>query len=375
MQNVMSIKRTRISEEQASRDFIAAAPHRVAIIVYPGLSAFDALGTAELLSTANAQAKREGRTDRDIYSLEIIAPRPGLVTLEMGVQLMPHRAMTESAKPIDTLIISGGNKEPVDLARQDSFFIEWLRTAAPACKRVVSMCTGAFLLAECGLARSGVTTHWAHCDRMREKFPDLEVFADRIFVKEGNVYSSAGGMAAMDLVLALIEEDLGRKLAMNVARRMVMFLKRPGGQAQFSATLLAQSADSDSLRGIPEWIADHLDEDLSVEALADRAAMSPRNFARVFAVETGLTPAKYVERARLENARVLIEQTRQPLSRVAEKSGFESEQQMRRAFVRWLGVTPADYVERFRISSFDGGLIVSPKSRRPERGREQPWLP
>jgi transcriptional regulator GlxA family with amidase domain len=355
--------------------FIAAAPHRVAIVVYPGLSAFDALGTAELLSTANAQARRDGVADHDIYVVEVIAPRPEPVTLEMNIQLIPHRAMTDPTPPIDTLIISGGNKEPVEAARQDAAFIDWLRATAPQCKRVVSMCTGAFLLAQCGLAKTGLTTHWAHCDRMRDTFPDLEVLADRIFVKEGNVYSSAGGMAALDLVLALIEEDLGRRLAMNVARRMVMFLKRPGGQAQFSATLLAQSVDAHTLRGIPEWIVEHLDADLSVEALADRAAMSPRNFARVFVTETGLTPTKYVERARPEQARVLIEQTTQSLGRIARKAGFDSEQQMRRAFVRWLGVTPADYVHRFRISSFDGGAVLDTRARRARVQEEQPWLP
>lgn len=375
---VIKQKRSRHDQDRATDAFVAAAataPHRVSVLVYPGLSCFDALSAAELFSTANGQVRRDGVADYDIYSVEVVAPSRNPVLLEMGIKLVPDRGIDDRPQPIDTLIISGGNKEPVDAARNDRAFISWIRKAAPGAKRIVSMCTGAFLLAEAGLAKTGLTTHWAHCDRMRQCFPNLEVHSDRIFVKDSNVYSSAGGTAAMDLTLALIEEDLGRKLAMNVARRMVMFLKRPGGQAQFSATLLAQSADSETLRGVPEWIIEHLDEDLSVEALADRAGMSPRNFARVFAAETGLTPAKYVERARIEQARVLIEQTRQPLAAVARKAGFESEQQMRRAFMRWLAVTPAAYVERFRISSFDGGLIVGKPANRSTSGETQPWLP
>ena len=368
-------KTSRNADEQRLREFIAAGSHRVAMMIYPGLSSYDSCGCAELFSTANGQLKRDGRTTRDIYELELISPTPGPVVMEMGLKIMPDRTISDPERPIDTLIVSGGNWDPVKAACEDKNLIAWLKATAPKVKRIASMCTGAFLMAEAGLAKSGITTHWAHCDRMRQLHPKLEVHSDRIFVKERNVYSSAGGSAAMDLTLALIEEDLGRKLAMDVARRMVMFLKRPGGQSQFSATLLAQAAGSDVLRGLPEWIADNLAEDLSVEALAARAGMRPRNFARIFLSETGLTPAKYVERARLENARVLIEQTAMPVTSVAHKSGFESDQQMRRAFVRWLNVTPADYIARFRTSSFDGGLIVDTQRRRPERPKEQPWLP
>src|SRR5262249_53577652 len=152
-------------------------------------------------------------------------------------------------------------------------------------------------------------THWAHCDRLRERYPHLDVRADNIFVKSGKVYSSAGSTAAMDLALALIEEDLGHKVAMGVARSLVMFLKRAGGQSQFSQTLRAQPAPPDVLGGVPEWIVGHLDDDLSVEKLAARAGMSPRNFARVFLAEIGLTPARYVEQARIERARSLMEET------------------------------------------------------------------
>jgi transcriptional regulator GlxA family with amidase domain len=162
---------------------------------------------------------------------------------------------------------------------------------------------------------------------------------------------------------------------MNVARRMVMFLKRPGGQSQFSAALLAQTTSSEALRGLPAWIANNLEADLSVEALAARVAMSPRNFARVFLAETGLTPAKYVERARLERARQLIEETTLPLSSLAGRAGFESDQQMRRTFVRWLGVTPADYVDRFGHAGGGTAFAIVPPTTRLRHEQAQPWLP
>ena len=261
-------------------------------------------------------------------------------------------------------------------ALADTELITWIKRTAAKAKRIASLCTGAFLLAEAGLGKKNVTTHWAQCDRLRQQFPSLQVSADNIYIKEGNIYSSAGGTAAMDLALALVEEDVGRKLAMNVARRLVMFLKRAGGQSQFSTALLAQTATCDALRELPEWIADNLTKDLSVEALAARAGMSPRNFARVFVTETGLTPAKYVERARLERARQLIEDTALPLLTVADRSGFESDQQLRRTFVRWIGVTPADYVARFRTDNepfMNGGKMRGPLPL--PREPDQPWLP
>jgi transcriptional regulator GlxA family with amidase domain len=355
--------------------FMAKAPHVISVLIYPGASAYDAGAVAEVFSTANGQLRRERGVNADAYQVEVVSSVPGPVTMEMGLKLMPDRTIKDPARAVDTLFLSGGCWDPIEAAAADQPLISWIKRAAAKSARVASMCTGAFLLAEAGLVKGNVTTHWAQCERMRQKYPDLRVSADNIYLKEGNIYSSAGGTAAMDLALALVEENLGRKLAMNVARRMVMFLKRPGGQSQFSTALLAQTASSDALSDLPEWIAENLDADLSVEALAGRAGMSPRNFARVFTAETGLTPAKYVERARLECARQLIEDTTLPLLTVAGRSGFESDQQLRRTFVRWLGVTPADYVERFRADERASINGINGHRAMPRTDAPQPWLP
>jgi transcriptional regulator GlxA family with amidase domain len=376
----MARRTTSIRTDERLHHFVASGPHTISILVYPGCSSYEIAAPAEVFSTANGQLRRELGLDKDVYKLEIVASVAGPIEMEMGVKMMPDRVITEPARKVDTLMLSGACLDPMQAAVANPDIIAWIQKAAPKARRVAAMCTGAFLLAEAGLAKGNVTTHWAHCELLRKTYPHLQVHADNIYIKEGNIYSSAGSTSAMDLALALVEEDLGRKLAMNVARRLVMFLKRPGGQSQFSTALLAQTQSTDALRDLPEWIADNLNENLSVEALAERVGMSPRNFARVFTAETKLTPAKYVERARLERARQLIEDTSLPLLTVASKAGFESDQQLRRTFTRWLGVTPAEYVERFRNNGRNLSLpLVGPKLKKsalrsaPEE--TQPWLP
>jgi transcriptional regulator GlxA family with amidase domain len=356
-------------QEAHLQAFLADGPHVIGVLIYPGCSAYDVAATAEVFSTANGQLRRERGVNADAYEVQVISTVPGPVVLEMGLKIMPDRTTSQTCPKLDTLFLSGGCWEPVEAAVADPALVSWIKRAADKSARIASMCTGAFLLAEAGLAPQTVTTHWAQCDHLRQKYPALNVNADQIYIKHNNIYSSAGGTAAMDLALALVEEDLGRKLAMNVARRLVMFLKRPGGQSQFSTALLGQTTASDALSDVTDWIIDHLDEDLSVDALAQRAHMSPRNFARVFSAETGLTPAKFVERARLERARQLIEDTGLSLLTVASRSGFESDQHLRRTFMRWLGVTPANYVARFRSSS-----RPAPTNRRTAEP-PQPWLP
>ncbi|MBL8628071.1 MAG: helix-turn-helix domain-containing protein [Rhodospirillaceae bacterium] len=362
------------------REFIAKAPHVISILTYPGSSPYEVAAPGEVFSTANGQLRRELGLDKDVYALEIVSPASGVVDMEMGVKMLADRTIADPVRKVDTLLISGACWDPMRAAVENKDVITWIQKSAPKARRIASMCTGAFLLAEAGLVKGNVTTHWAHCDALRAHYPHLQVNADNIYIKEGNIYSSAGSTSAMDLALALVEEDLGRKLAMNVARRLVMFLKRPGGQSQFSTALLAQTQSTGGLKDLPEWIADHLDEDLSVEALAERVGMSPRNFARVFTAETKLTPAKYVERARLERARQLIEETGLPLLTIASKAGFESDQQLRRTFQRWLGVTPAEYVDRFRNNGRNLSIpVVGPGLRKSSvRGAPeelQPWLP
>jgi transcriptional regulator GlxA family with amidase domain len=206
------------------------------------------------------------------------------------------------------------------------------------------------------LARAGLldgrraTTHWAACEALQRHYPAIDVEPDPIYVRDGNVYTSAGVTAGIDLALALVEEDLGRRVARDVARSLVLFVRRPGGQAQFSASLAGQAAERRSLRELQEWLADNLDQDLSVAALAERAYMSPRNFARVFAREVGATPASYVESLRLERGRLLLETTELQLEEIARRCGFGTVETLRRVFTRRLRVGPNDYRRRFNAA-------------------------
>jgi transcriptional regulator GlxA family with amidase domain len=227
--------------------------------------------------------------------------------------------------------------------------IAWVRRVAARSRRVTSVCTGALLLAEAGLLDGKrATTHWAFARELASLYPKVRVEADSIYLKEGRVYTSAGVTSGMDLALSLVEEDLGRGIALAAARWLVLFLKRPGGQAQFSAELSAQAAAREPIRDLQWWILDHLDEDLSVEALASRAGMSPRNFARVFSREVGATPARYVERVRIEAARRRLEESSASIDEVADACGFGTGETMRRAFLRNVRVAPSHYRNRFR---------------------------
>ena len=253
---------------------------------------------------------------------------------------------------IDTLIVAGGYGVREALANRA--LIDWLKGAATQVRRTASVCTGAYLLAEAGvLDGKRATTHWRHCQAFADAYPKIEVEPDAIHVRDGNIYSSAGVTAGMDLALALVEADYDRTLALEAARNMVMFLKRPGGQSQFSAALAAQDEEEGPLGKLQLWILDNLDADLSVPTLADRVAMSPRNFARVFARRTGTTPAKFVEAARLESSRRRLEDTNAPVDGIAQDCGFGNAERLRKAFQRRFRITPQDYRRRFRVSAAD----------------------
>jgi len=216
-------------------------------------------------------------------------------------------------------------------------------------RRMGSVCSGAMVLAHAGLLDGrSVTTHWNTTDRLARLFPGVQVEPDRIYVKDGNLYTSAGVTAGLDLALALVEEDFGRAVALRVARELVMFLKRPGGQSQFSAHLAAQTAERNAIREVQGWVVENLAGNLSVEALAAHAGMSARNFARIFKQECQVTPADFVEAARIDAARRLLEGSRHPLKRVAALAGFSDPNNLRRAFLRRVGVAPSDYRRRFR---------------------------
>ena len=236
----------------------------------------------------------------------------------------------------------------VEAASEDAPLVDWVRDRAAQARRVASVCTGAFLLAAAGvLDGRRAVTHWKACARLAKRFPAVRVEPDPIFVRDGSVWTSAGVTAGIDLTLALVEEDLGRSIALAVARHLVVFLKRPGGQAQFSTTLALQTSE-DKFGALHEWINGHLADDLSLTVLADQAGMSERSFSRHYAEATGQTPARAIERLRVEGARHLLLDSRVPIKRIAQRCGFGSEETMRRSFLRLLSVTPHDYRSRFR---------------------------
>jgi transcriptional regulator GlxA family with amidase domain len=282
----------------------------------------------------------------------VVSRRGGLVCTSSGLQLLTRPIASATAKErIDTLIIPGG--PGVHDALKDARIIEWVSRQSSTVRRTASVCTGAFLLAEAGiLAGRHATTHWRSCARLQQRYPDIRVNSDPIYLRDGGIWTSAGVTAGIDLSLALVQEDLGRKAAMQVARLLVVFLNRPGGQSQFSAPLEAQTAAADGnapnhFAPLHGWIAEHLSGDLRVERLAEHTGMSPRTFARVYAEKMGLTPARMVEKIRIEAVRRSLEETDMPIKQIAAACGFGNEDRLRRAFARQVGTTPADYRRRF----------------------------
>ncbi|AYN38424.1 GlxA family transcriptional regulator [Streptomyces dangxiongensis] len=309
----------------------------VLLTVFDGLQSLDVTGPVEVF--AGAERHTPGS-----YRIRTASPDGGPVRTSSGLTLVPDGSLADAADP-HTLVVPGGagTRDP------DPRLVEWLRVHGPRATRLVSVCTGAIPLARAGLLDGRrATTHWAYCDRLARDHPAVRVDPDPIFVRDGNVATSAGVTAGIDLALALVEEDLGREAALTVARHLVVFLRRPGNQAQFSAQLAAQTARREPLRDIQQWITEHPDGDLGVEALAARAALSPRHFARAFRAETGMTPGRYVDRVRLEHARRLLEDTTDGIGQVARASGHGTPEAMRRAFLRTLGTSPAEYRRRFR---------------------------
>ncbi|HEX9167455.1 MAG TPA: helix-turn-helix domain-containing protein, partial [Roseiarcus sp.] len=278
------------------------------------------------------------------YALRVVASGGRGVRASAGLELAAG-PLPPVGEPLDTLLIAGG--KGAEAAAADPAVVDWVRGRAAKARRVASVCTGAFLLAAAGLLDGRrAATHWKYCAKLAERFPAVHVEPDPIFVCDGGVWTSAGVTSGIDLALALVEEDLGRSVALDVARYLVVFLKRPGGQAQFSAALSLQVAE-DKFSALHSWIDAHLASDLSLSVLADQAGMSERSFSRRYAEATGVTPARSIERLRVEAARRLLSETRLPVKRIAERSGFGSEETMRRSFLRLLVTTPQDYRARF----------------------------
>ena len=298
----------------------------IAVVAHPGFQLLDAAGPTTAFEIAE-------RFHAGSYELSLLAPGGGEVESSSGIRLSTG---TLGEGPFDTIVVSGGEVNRSVAALEQ--IVAWLRTTRA--RRTASVCSGAYFLAMAGrLDGRRATTHWASSDDFGRRYPSIELDADRIFIRDGDIWTSAGISAGIDLALALIEDDLGPEVARRTAQQLVVHQRRPGGQSQFSG-LVELGGRTGRFVELIDWMREHLAEPLTVERLADRAAMSSRNFARVFAAETGTTPAKAVELLRLETARTAVETTHAPLERVAEAVGFGDPGRMRRAFLRNLGQPP-----------------------------------
>jgi transcriptional regulator GlxA family with amidase domain len=317
-------------------------PRRVEILAFEGAQLLDVTGPLQVFATTNDLAGH--RRSPVPYMLDVVAPNAPCVATSSGLKVFV-RPLPTDREPLDTLIVAGGYS--VNAVSQDLVLLGWLRERAAQARRTASVCSGAMLLAAAGLLRGRrVTTHWARCPELTQRYPDVKVESDPIFIRDGNLWTSAGITAGIDLALALVEEDLGRDMALAVARELVVFLKRPGGQAQFSTMLSLQHGD-DSFAALHAWIAENLNSSLSIPNLAARVGMSDRTFVRRYKQETGCTPAKAIERLRVEAAQRRLCDTGDSIKRIARRCGFGSEETMRRGFLRIARVTPQDYRDRF----------------------------
>ncbi len=351
------------------------APRNVVIVVYVGVQSLDVTGPLEVFSGAQMLVEAGGRdaplrlplpeveraeggrsTDRG-YRTTVVSTDGAPVATSSGLTIVPHAPIENAPTAIDTLLVAGGTG--ADRACEDEALVAWIEARAKTARRVASVCTGASLLAAAGLLNGRrATTHWAAAAELARRHPLVSVDPEPIFVRDGSVWTSAGVTAGMDLALAMVEEDLDRDAALTIARHLVLFLRRPGNQSQFSATLAARAPERSGLREVQRFAVENLQADLTVETLAERAHMSPRHFARRFRAEVGVTPARYVERLRLEAARRRLEESEQPVAVVAAACGFGTAETMRRVFLRALGVGPAEYRRRFHTAAVPSAAAV-----------------
>jgi len=309
---------------------------KVVITGPPPVQILDVTGPLEVFSNAPG------------YDIQLA--NPGLertLKTNRGVMLADATPIADVQGPIDTLVIAGG--PGAENGSYDPSFIAWIAKAGSHARRVASICTGAFLLAEAGLLNGKqAVTHWTFCDRLAREYPRVAVRPEPIFLRDGSIYTSAGITAGIDLSLTLVEEDHGHETALRIARFLVMFLVRPGGQAQYSHMLSHQAVTSQPLRELQVWMFQHLREPLTVESLAERIGMSARHFTRVCLRETGMNPGQFVDRMRVEAAQQIIDSSSRGLKEIADSCGFQSADAMRRTFLRVLGVTAAEYASRFK---------------------------
>ena len=323
-------------------------PHIIAIPIYPGLQSLDAVGPAQVFGSANQSLRREA------YRIRFVASEPGAVPTSAGFALHADSLRSLPPKSVDTLMCPGGEEEPLRAAIRDKAFMRWINEAARGAKRACSVCSGAFLLASTGiLAGRSAATHWSSTSELQQRFPDIKVDPESIYVTDGKCWTSAGVTTGIDMALALVEEDHGRDVAMAIARRLVVYMRRPGHQTQFSAALNAQDVKDDKLANLASWVEANLTKRLDVETLADRVAMSPRSFHRHMRDELHMSPAKFVESVRLDAARRWLDEGKLDLAPVAARAGFSGPDHLIRAFNRRFGVTPAAY-RHIHVTALEG---------------------
>jgi transcriptional regulator GlxA family with amidase domain len=322
---------------------LAAGQRSVAIVGLPGVQSLDVVGPMEVFAVANLHARQGGG-----YRVILSTPDGKPLATHAGLEMGPATALAAMPRDLDTIVVTGGSEAAMRAEVADGPLIPWLRERAPGTRRIASVCNGAFILAAAGfLDGRRATTHWSACSQLRSLFPAVRVEPNAIFVSEPPFYTSAGVTAGIDLSLALVEADLGAATALAVARELVLFLRRPGGQSQFSAGLDVQVSAESRLHRLVTEVIDDPSGDLSVPALASRAGMSERNFSRSFRREVGSPPAQFVEMARLGRAKALLESSSWTMGRIAERAGFGSTDSMQRSFQKRLGVTPDEYRRRF----------------------------
>ena len=325
-----------------------SATRRIVFVAAPGVEILDLVGPLQVFARASDMHGRTNPGSPRIYSVEVatISSRRSLIA-NCGLRITADKTFREVRGKIDTLLVAGGNAIEQNEIKAEA--VRWLKKISPRIRRVGSVCTGAMLLARAGLLDGRrATTHWNWCHTLIKRAPRASVESDPIFVRDENIYTSAGVTAGMDLALALVEEDHGSRLALQVARNLVLYLRRPGGQSQFSAALSLQLTDRKPLRELEAWVLDNLHKPLTVPVLAQRVAMSPRNFARVFTKEMKTTPAKFVERLRVEAARRRLEESQNTMETIASECGFGNVNAMRNVFQRALRTPPGQYRRHFR---------------------------
>lgn len=317
----------------------------VLFVVYPGVTLLDVTGPAQVFSSANNELDKQSAR----YETIIASDDGGLVATDTGIEINTQSLSDIAAATIDTLVVAGGNG--VFDAALNTGMVSWLKKAMPLARRVVSTCMGVFLTAETGLlANRTVTTHWRWTDKLQADYPDLNVVCEPIFINHGNYASTAGVTAGIDLSLTLVEEDHDRRIALAVAKNLVLYLRRTGTQSQFSCSLLFQASEqTDRFEALNTWIDQNMEENLSVDVLAQRVDMSPRNFSRAYTEHVGHSPGKAVELARLERAKIMLETTNIAIKKIALQLGFNDYERMRRTFVRHTGISPIDYRRRFGL--------------------------